>query len=252
MIKTKHPSALVIAAGRENRKLLEIVLSKGGIVASATNSIEETTEQLKVSAPDIVVLDVDDMGGDPAEVVRCLRNLVKSPIAVLSERQHEQDIILALESGADEYIVKPFRTGELIARLRTVLRRQSERDEEESVIRRGPMVVDLRTRSAQLRDQALDLTGTEFALLLLLVQNAGKVLTHRYILQQIWGEQCSEDTEYLRVFIGHLRKKTGDDTTKPQYIFTVTGIGYAWELESSPGPQQGKSVRDSRNASKSD
>ncbi len=252
MIKTKHPSALVIAAEKENRKPLEIVLSKGGIVTSAVNSIEETTKRLEESTPDIVVLDMDDMGEDPAGVVCRLRSLVKSSIVVLSEREHEQDIILALENGADEYIVKPFRTGELIARLRTLLRRQSEREEEESVIRRGPMVIDLRTRSAQLRDQALELTGTEFALLLLLLQNAGKVLTHRYILQQLWGEQCSEDTEYLRVFIGHLRKKIGDDTAKPQYIYTVTGIGYAWKLEPSPDPERGKAVRDSKKVMKGD
>ena len=136
------------------------------------------------------------------------------------------------KKGADDYLVKPFRSAELIARVKALLRRQMEREEEESVIRSGPLLLDSRTTIAQWNGMPLHLTPTKFALLFLLAQNVGKVLTHKYILCGLWGEECSEDTAYLRVFIGHIRKKIGDDPVKPVHIHTVPGIGYARDLTS--------------------
>jgi two-component system KDP operon response regulator KdpE len=157
---------------------------------------------------------------------------VRSPVIVLSALNREQDIVRLLEGGADDHIVKPFRTEELIARIRVAMRRH--RGEEDSPLRFGALTVDPSGRMVWNGNDRVRLTPTEYALLLLFVRNAGRVLTHRFMLEELWGPSCAEKTEYLRVFVEHLRKKIGDDPSRSRHIFTAAGIGYGWNMEPDP------------------
>jgi two-component system KDP operon response regulator KdpE len=230
MTRRKIPSVLVIEEDSEYRRLLHVALGKSGFHILLANSDREGISQSKQNTLDLIILDIDNLDGDVFAVLHQLHRCVKSPVIVLSAREREQDIVHALESGADDYIVKPFRTGELIARLRVALRRRTE-EEEESPLTLGSLAVDFRTGMVWKGDEEVRLTPTEYALLLLFIRNAGKVLTYRYILKQIWGAARVEKSVYLRVYVGHLRKKLGDDPARPGYILTAPGIGYGCGLE---------------------
>jgi two-component system KDP operon response regulator KdpE len=229
--KSGNPSVLVVEGDKENRRLLRVTLENGGFNVVLALTCGEASVQSRVSTPDLIILDIDNVEDDPFAVLHRLHCDVKSPVIVLSSHEKEQDVVRSLESGADDYIVKPFRPGELVARSRVALRRNTP-EEEETPLTLGSLTVDFRSRRVWKGEEQVRLTPTEYALFLLLIRNAGKVLTHRYILEQIWGADCTEDTEYLRVYVGHLRRKFGDDPMHPGFIFTASGIGYGWNQKS--------------------
>jgi two-component system KDP operon response regulator KdpE len=229
--KSGNPSVLVVEGDKENRRLLRVTLENGGFNVVLALTCGEASVQSRVSTPDLIILDIDNVEDDPFAVLHRLHCDVKSPVIVLSSHEKEQDVVRSLESGADDYIVKPFRPGELVARSRVALRRNTP-EEEETPLTLGSLTVDFRSRRVWKGEEQVRLTPTEYALFLLLIRNAGKVLTHRYILEQIWGADCTEDTEYLRVYVGHLRRKFGDDPLRQGFISTASGIGYGWNRES--------------------
>jgi two-component system KDP operon response regulator KdpE len=232
MTTSKLPSILVLEEDIEYRRLFQVALGKSGFDIVLANTASEAIAHARLTVPDLIILDIDNPEEDGFAVLHQLRDCVKSPVIVLSALDGEQDIVRSLESGAVDHIVKPFRTGELIARLRVALRRRSE--EEAPPVRFGELTVDLAARIVWNGSERVRLTPTEYALLLLFIQNAGKVLTHRYVLEQLWGPSCAEKTEYLRVFVEHLRKKIGDSPQNPTHVFTVPGIGYGWTMETDP------------------
>jgi len=226
------PSILVVEAERENRRLLRISLEKCGFRILLASSADEGIARCSTSTADLIIFDIDDVQGDAFTVLDHLHSSVKCPLIVLSSREREQDIVRSLDSGADDYIVKPFRTAELVARSRVALRRWT-RPEEAVTFTVGSLTVDFRRREVWKANVRVQLTPTEYSLLALFIKNSGKVLTHRYILEQIWGASCTEDIDYLRVYVGHLRKKLEDDPNHPAYILTASRIGYGWS-EKSP------------------
>jgi Response regulators consisting of a CheY-like receiver domain and a winged-helix DNA-binding domain len=230
MIKQNIPCILVIEKDGQNKRLLQVALKASGFNVLLANTGSEGIAQSKLNTPALIILDIDNVEGDPFALVDQLHRCGKSPVIVLSERGQEHDVVRSLESGADDYIVKPFRLAELIARSRVALRRRAG-EEDESPLRLGWLTVDFRARAVWRGGEQVRLTPTEYALLLLFIRNAGKVLTHRYILDQIWGAGCTEESVYLRVYVGHLRKKLGDDPVHPKHILTASKIGYGLAFE---------------------
>ena len=236
--KSSIPSVLVVEGDKENRRLLRVTLENGGFNVLLAITGDEGIARCRLNAPDLIILDIDNVEDDPFAVLHHLHSDVKSPVIVISSREREQDVVRSLESGADDYIVKPFRPGELVARSRVALRRRTS-EEEKSPLALGPLTVDFRTKLVWKGAEQVRLTPTEYALFLLLVRNAGKVLTHRYILEEIWGADCTDENEYLRVYVGHLRRKLGDDPIHPGFILTASGIGYCWAFDSGAVKPEG-------------
>ena len=158
-------------------------------------------------------------------MLKKLREWYLKPIIILSVRNSEDDIVKALDNGANDYLTKPFRTGELLARIRVAIR-QSQGVSDNPVLEFGPLSIDLSSHIVRKHDQLIKLTSTEFSLLSLLAKNEGRVLTHQYILKEVWGMGYVEQTQYLRVFMAQLRKKIEDDPAKPRLLNTESGIGY--------------------------
>jgi two-component system KDP operon response regulator KdpE len=177
--------------------------------------------------PDLVILDLGLPDGDGMEFLRDLRSWSKVPVIVLSARVSEQDKIEALDAGADDYLTKPFGVGELLARVRAASRRRQESgDTQSAVFEFGDVKIDLGLRTVHKAAQSVHLTPLEYRLLGLLIANAGKVLTHRQILREVWGPSHAEDGHYVRVYMGHLRQKLEDDPAQPRHILTETAVGY--------------------------
>lgn len=220
---------LIIDDETQIRRLLEITLS-----ASEYKTIEATTgkEGLLMAAshqPSLIILDLGLPDMDGIDVLKSLREWFYKPIIILSVRNSEEDIVHALDKGANDYLSKPFRTGELLARIRASLR-QGQTANESPVFQIGDLSVDIANHIAKKNDELLDLTPTEFSLLSLFVKNQGCVLTHQYILKEVWGYGYVEQTQYLRVFVAQLRKKIEDNPTKPTLLVTESGIGYRFGL----------------------
>ncbi len=175
--------------------------------------------------PDAIVLDLGLPGISGIEVIEGLRGWSAVPIVVLSARDAEHDKIAALDAGADDYLTKPFRTGELLARVRAALRHRQV-SEQGTAFKSGSLAVDLSTRIVKVNDEIVKLTPTEYSLLALFVKNAGRVLTHQYILREIWGPAFEEESQYSRVYVGQLRKKIENDPAMPKLLVTESGIGY--------------------------
>jgi two-component system, OmpR family, KDP operon response regulator KdpE len=208
------------------RKLLEINLEANGYKVSPAANGKEGIIMAANHPPDLVVLDIGlpDINGH--EVLVELRQWFNKAIIILSVQDSEQDIVKALDNGASDYLTKPFRTGELLARIRSAIKRNAAVDNQHTVFTIGDLQLDIVARIVKKGDDILKLTSTEYNLLLLFFKNEGKVLTHQYILKEIWGVGFQQETQYLRVFIGTLRKKIETNPTKPQYIITESGIGY--------------------------
>jgi two-component system KDP operon response regulator KdpE len=216
---------LIIDDEVQIRRLLEITLSANGYKISEASTGKEGLTLAATGQPFLIILDLGLPDADGIEILKKLREWYEKPIIVLSVRNSEEDIIRALDSGANDYLTKPFRTGELLARIRVVAR-QSQGPKDDPCFNFGSLSVDLANHTIRKNQELVKLTSTEFSLLALLVKNEGRVLTHQYILKEIWGFGYIDQTQYLRVFIAQLRKKIEDDPAKPKYLITESGIGY--------------------------
>ena len=180
------------------------------------------------SPPDIVILDLGLPDMDGQDVIRRLREWFTAPIVVLSARDQEQQKVLALDNGADDYLTKPFSTAELLARVRVALRHANRAGDDagKSSFENGDLKVDMATRRVFVSDAEVHLTPIEYKILLTLIRNVGKVLTHRQLLKEVWGPDQVQETHYLRVFMANLRRKLESDPARPRYLLTEQGIGY--------------------------
>lgn len=216
---------LVIDDERQIRRMLRVALEGYGFNIAEAASGREGLSQTSIFHPDLIVLDLGLPDIDGIEVIKNLRDWTQIPIIVLSVREHEDDKIKALDAGADDYVTKPFSMGELLARLRVALRRAA-RSDDEPVLTFGELSVDLARRNVTMRGEEVKLTPTEYEVLKYLVQQAGRVVTHRQLLRAIWGSNFQEESQYLRVYIGQLRRKIESDPSQPTYIITEPGVGY--------------------------
>ena len=216
---------MVIDDEAQIRKLLEISLEANNYkVLFAVNGKEGIT--LAAShQPDLILLDLGLPDEDGQVILTKLREWYHNPILILTVKSTEEEIVKALDNGANDYLTKPFRTQELLARIRTALRSKTS-GTNESVLHFGNLMVDLVSRIVKVNEQVVKFTATEYNLLTLLIKNEGRVLTHQFILREIWGQSYSDQTQYLRVFVAQLRKKIENDPNRPNYIVTESGIGY--------------------------
>jgi two-component system KDP operon response regulator KdpE len=223
-------TVLVIDDEVQIRRLLKISLEAAGYkVFEAANGQEGLAEAAQ-RRPDAVVLDLGLPDMDGVTVLKRLREWSEAPVVVLSVRDREDDKIAALDNGADDYLTKPFGTGELLARLR-VAHRHARPSADMAVFKAGRLEVDLTARLVKVNGQPVKMTATEYALLQLFVKHAGKVLTHRQILKEVWGPTYTEQTHYLRVYMTHLREKIEANPSEPELLVTESGIGYRLALK---------------------
>lgn len=220
-----NPLILVIDDEPQIRKLLDITLSAQEMRVQEAGTGKEGLIAAAMHPPDLVLLDLGLPDLDGQDILLQLREWYSQPVIILSVRNSEADIVQALDNGANDYLVKPFRTGELLARIRSALRLMQHR-EAEPVREFGSLTLDLAAHTLKKNGKILHLTSTEYSLLTLLAQNEGKVLTHQFILKQIWGPAYTTQSQYLRVYIGQLRKKIEDNPNQPRFILTESGIGY--------------------------
>lgn len=219
---------LIIDDEPQIRKLLEINLESNDYKVSQAATGKEGILLAASHPPELILLDIGlpDMSGH--EVLRELRAWYNKSIIMLSVQDAEESIVSALDNGATDYLTKPFRTNELLARIRSCIRRNNK-DETKSVFTFDDIQLDYTTRSVTKNDLVLKLTSTEYKLLCLFVKNEGRVLTHQYILKEIWGVAYQTETQYLRVFVGTLRKKLEDNPNQPRHIVTESGVGYRFK-----------------------
>lgn len=207
------------------RKLLDITLQSNDYKVTQAATAKEGELMAAMHQPDLILLDLGLPDDDGQNLLKILRGWYNHPIIILSARHSETEIIKALDNGANDYLVKPFRTGELLARIRSALR-LNKSDNVEPILTIKNLSIDFVARIVKKNNEPIKLTSTEYALLMLLVKNEGKVLTHAFILREIWGPGYIEHSEYPRVFIGQLRKKIEDNPNHPTLILTESGVGY--------------------------
>lgn len=219
-------TVLVIDDEPQIRRLLTISLEAGGYRSLTANTGSEGLVLAAQHRPDLILLDLGlpDLSG--LEILKRLREWTQTPVIILTVQDAETEKIAALDGGADDYITKPFNTGELLARLRAALRHADQTRAEEPVFQTGDLVVDLVARRVTRKGQPVKLTATEYSLLRLFIQHAGKVLTHRQILREIWGPNHESSTHYLRVYLAHLREKLEKNPSAPTLLVTESGVGY--------------------------
>ena len=216
---------LIIDDEIQIRKLLEITLNSNDYTTMSAATAKEGSIMSVTHPPDLIILDLGLPDEDGQVVLRKLREWYLGAIIILSVRSSEEEIVKALDNGANDYLTKPFRTGELLARIRTALR-QTQNITAVQKLEFENLVIDLTSRTVILDNEPLKLTATEYSLLTLLAKNDGKVLTHQYILKNIWGPGYTQQSQYLRVFVGQLRKKIEPNPNNPKFILTESGIGY--------------------------
>lgn len=207
-------------------RFLKPALEANGYEIASAGSVAEATKRIAAESPDIVLLDLGLPDGDGKDVIKRAREWSDVPIIVLSARERETEKIEALDLGADDYVNKPFNVGELLARMRTALRHRMQRKAEIPLLRVGNLEVDAVRHRATNAGAEIKLTPTEFELLSFLARHAGRVVTHKQILTAVWGPAHTEDTQYLRVYVGQLRQKIEEHPDDPRFILTEPGIGY--------------------------
>ena len=222
------PAVVLIEDDREIRRWLRVVLEAEGYRLFFAETGEQGVAEVAARQPDLVLLDLGLPDIDGLAVIRRIREWSAVPLLVISARGQERDKVDALDAGADDYVSKPFGTGELLARMRVALRHATLlRDSDEpSVYVTGELRVDLAARLVHLNGEQVHLTPTEYKLLAVLVRHAGKVLTHRFLLKEVWGNNFVEHTNYLRVHMSQLRHKIEREPARPRYILTESGVGY--------------------------
>jgi two-component system KDP operon response regulator KdpE len=217
---------LIIDDEVQIRRLLEITLSVNGYGISEASNGKNGIIAAATHHPALIILDLGLPDEDGQQVLVKLREWYQNPIVILSVRNSEEEIIKALDNGANDYLTKPFRTGELLARIRSALRLTQLTAANDPVLIFQSLTIDLVNHRVMKKGVVIRLTSTEFSLLALMAKNSGRVLTHQYILKEVWGHGYLNQTQYLRVFIAQLRKKIEDDPAKPKFINTESGIGY--------------------------
>ncbi|MEO5642412.1 MAG: response regulator [Bacteroidia bacterium] len=220
-----NPVILVIDDESQIRRLLEITLQSHDYKVIEAMNAHDGLIMAANHPPDMILLDLGLPDESGHVVLKKLRDWYTKPIIILSVQSSEEDIVKALDAGANDYLVKPFRTGELLARIRSVLR-SANPQEENPVIDSEDLHIDLASRIVKKKNEIIKLTATEYTLLALFARNEGKVLTHQYLLRLVWGPGYIDQTQYLRVFIAQLRKKIEDDPNHPKHIITESGVGY--------------------------
>lgn len=216
---------LVIDDEEQIRKLLEITLRTNHYTVAEAATAKEGLVMASNHPPDLIILDLGLPDKDGLAVLQELRQWYTNPVIILSVQNREEIIIKALDSGANDYLSKPFRTGELLARIRSALR-SSLSEEPESTTNDDDLQIDLYSRTVKKRGELIKTTTTEYSLLALFAKNDGKVLTHQYLLRAVWGPGFINQSQYLRVFIAQIRKKIEDDPNRPEYLLTESGVGY--------------------------
>lgn len=219
------PVALIVDDEPQIRRLLRVVLEGENYQVQEAENGQQGLTEIANRRPAVILLDLGLPDMEGLEVLKRLREWSEAPVLVLSVRDDEQSKVAALDSGAEDYVTKPFSTAELLARLRAA-QRKTRPEEEVSIFKSGNLIVDLTARVVKRAGHEIKLTATEYALLRLFVRHPGRVLTHRYILREIWGPKSEEHRQYLRVYVTHLRQKIEPDPTKPSLIRTEPGIGY--------------------------
>jgi two-component system KDP operon response regulator KdpE len=223
---TPHPPVVLIIDDEvQIRRLLRVALEGSGYRVFDAATGQEGLIEAAQRRPDAVVLDLGLPDMDGVTVLQRLREWSQVPVLVLSVREGEDDKVSALDNGADDFVTKPFSTAEFLARLR-VARRRGAPMADNAVFRSGRLEVDLSSRQVLVQGKEIKMTPTEYSLLRLLVRNAGKVVTHRQILKEVWGPNYGEQTHYLRVYIGHLREKLEVNPSRPELLVTEAGVGY--------------------------
>ncbi|MBI2722465.1 MAG: response regulator [Bacteroidetes bacterium] len=220
---------LIIDDEAQIRKLLEITLRNNGYKVVEATTAHEGLIMAASHPPDLILLDIGLPDDNGIEVLKKLRQWYSKPIIILSVQNDEANIIVAMDNDANDYLSKPFRTGELLARIRSYLR-NSGGTEETAVNHIGDLMIDFKTRTVKKKNEPVKLTATEYNLLVLLVKNEGRVLTHQYILNQVWGPGNADQSTSLRVFIAQLRKKIENDYNTPELILTESRVGYRFVI----------------------
>lgn len=220
------PHVLIIEDEKEIRRFVRMALQAEGLEVHEAETFQRGLIDSGTRRPDLIVLDLGLPDGDGIELIRDVRSWSSVPIIVLSARGAEADKILALDTGADDYLVKPFGTGELLARVRALLRRQAKDADNNSILSFGEVRIDVERRVVERAGSPLHLTPLEYRLLVHLCAHPNRVLTHSQLLKAVWGPGHSTDTPYLRVFMGGLRKKVEVDPSQPRHLVTETGVGY--------------------------
>ena len=220
-----NPSILIIDDEQQIRKLLEITLQSNSYNVHEAATAKEGLIMVANHPPDMILLDIGLPDESGHTVLKKLREWYTKPIVILSVESDEENIVKALDSGANEYLVKPFRTGELLARIRSLLR-SNQVNTANPIISCDDLEINLSNRLVKKSNEIIKLTATEYTLLALFAKNEGRVLTHQYILKEIWGVAFQMETQYLRVFIAQLRKKIEISPNQPKHIITESGVGY--------------------------
>ena len=228
MSSANVPRVLVIEDEPPIRRFLNASLTANGYDVIEANSAQDGIRETATQQPDLVVLDLGLPDQDGLEVIRRIREWSAIPIIVLSARGRESDKVAALDAGADDYLTKPFGVGEFLARLRVSLRHASRRDDspDSSEFLVGNLRVDIARRQVFVDDREIRLTPIEYRLLTTLVKHAGKVVAHQQLLREVWGPHSTRQTQYLRVYMGHLRHKIEEDPARPRLLLTEGGVGY--------------------------
>jgi two-component system, OmpR family, KDP operon response regulator KdpE len=218
---------LVVEDDREIRSMMQASLAVEGFEVQTAVSVSEASALLRHALPDVMVLDLGLPDGDGADLVRELRQRHNLPVLVVSARHQESEKIKLLDAGADDYLTKPFSVAELLARIRVALRHRGTALEPAATSHEvGDLRVDLAERRVEVHRVPVHLTPTEFKLLARLVRSAGKVVTHRQLLTDVWGPEFSDHTHYLRLYMAQLRAKIEEDPAEPRHLLTETGVGY--------------------------
>ena len=219
------PRVLVVDDEPQIVRGLRVVLRNAGFQVDSAGTKEEALDALSHRPPDAVLLDLVLPDGSGVDVCKQVREWSHVPIVVVSAVGDEREKVRALDAGADDYVTKPFGSQELAARLRAVLRRVSDNGNEPA-IEVGDLVIDLADRRVRRREEDIHLTPIEFDLLRVLAQNRGRLVTHKQLLQEVWGPAYGDETHYLRVHVAHIRRKLEVDAARPRYIITEPGVGY--------------------------
>ncbi len=222
---------LVIEDEQPIRRFLKASLSNEGFRVSESVSGEEGLRMASAQPPDLVILDLGLPDLDGQDVLKRLREWYTLPIIILSARDQESQKIKALDGGADDYVTKPFGVGELLARIRTAIRHSHQIGPDATTFTIGDLRVDLAARLVYRKVEEVHLTPLEYKLLITMLKHSGKVLTHRFLLREVWGPQDSHENHYLRVFVASLRRKLEDNPARPRYILTEQGVGYRFAAD---------------------